>query len=134
MFSKHQRSSVLWTRLAYLLAAFWLVACLQNAVVTGSPTHLVARQDDDTLPDDPNDVDDPVAAGDPVPTEDKYPSLDDCRSKCNVEQDKSVFYSQVGPHEDIPEKFASQEGKILVRGMSVPMLSMPHTPSYLWSA
>ena len=122
MFPKQGRSSALWTRVAYLLAAFWLVSCLQSAVVTGSPTHLLARQDDDTLPDDPNDVDDPVAAGDPVPTEDKYPSLEDCRSKCSVEKDKSLFYSQVGPHEEKPADFASQEGLILVRGMLLPML------------
>ena len=132
MFSKHERSSVLWTRLAYLLAVFWLVACLQSAAVTGSPTNLVARQDDDTLPDDPNDVDDPVAAGDPVPTEDKYPSLDECRNNCNVDKDKSLFYSQVGPHEEIPARFASQESLILVRGMLLSMLSylVLHRPSY----
>ena len=101
MFSKQQRSSALWTRLAYLFAAFWLLSCLHSGLVTGSPTHLLTRQDDDTLPDDPNDVDDPVAAGDPVPTEDKYPDLESCRSSCSVVADKSLFYSQVGSHKKI---------------------------------
>ena len=98
------------------------MACLQSAVVIGSPTRLVSLQDDDILPDDPNDVDDPVAAGDPVPTEDKYPSLDDCRSNCNVNVDKSLFYSQVGVYTDIPARFASQESLTLVRGMMLQML------------
>ena len=75
----------------------------------------------------------PVAAGDPVPTEDKYPSLDECRSNRNVDKDKSLSNSQVGPHEDIPANFASQDGLILVRGMLLPMLILPRrTPSCQW--
>lgn len=119
-----RRQSALWTRLLCLLAAFFLLGCLQSAVVSASPTRLVIRQDGDSLPDDPGDVDPIQITGspfDPAPLEDKedkYPRLDECREKCSVAKDKSVFYSQVGKHEDKPADFASKEGLVMVRGIS----------------
>ncbi|KAL8856630.1 MAG: hypothetical protein Q9178_006786 [Gyalolechia marmorata] len=113
-----RRSSALWARLAYILAAFVLVGCLQSAVVSASPTRLLSRQNDEILPNDPQDTDDIGSSGspfDPAPLEDKYPLLPECRDKCKVDKDKSLFYSQVGKFQDKPTDFAKQEGLTLVR-------------------
>ncbi len=59
-----------------------------------------------------------VSVLDPAPLEDKYPLLPECRDKCKVDKDKSLFYSQVGKFQDKPTDFAKKESLTLVRGTS----------------
>ncbi len=47
--------------------------------------------------------------------EDKYPDLEECRKNCDIETDKSVFYSHVGLHEEKPQDFANKNHLKLVR-------------------
>lgn len=106
-------SSSLRTKIVRFATVALLAGILFNNVASSSPFE--RRQDDGIEPDDPSsDVD--VPSGDPFfITEDKYPSLDDCRGKVSVDTDKSVFYSQVGLHEDKPQKFADEIGGKLLR-------------------
>ncbi|KAL8680467.1 MAG: hypothetical protein Q9186_003365 [Xanthomendoza sp. 1 TL-2023] len=113
MSTLHRRPSAPWTRLFCLLAAFLLVGCLQNAIVSASPTQLIGRQDNSngSSPGTPENEE----GSSPAPLEDKYPKLDECREKCSVAKDKSLFYSQVGKFEDIPTDFAKEDDLTLVR-------------------
>ncbi|KAI4264712.1 MAG: hypothetical protein L6R42_000195 [Xanthoria sp. 1 TBL-2021] len=102
-------SNSLLGRLGYIFSLLLLIGILHQNVALGSP--LTKREDNE--PDDPNsDVDNPDGGGSLFslfsPTEDKYPDLDKCREEVSVAKDKSVFYSQVGKHEDKPQKFADQ--------------------------
>ena len=93
--------------LGYIFSLILLINILHGNLVTGSPFQ--KRQDDDGIePDDPaSDVDSP--SGGPFSGQvDGYPDQDECRKKCSVPQDKSVFYSKVGDHNDKPQKFADQ--------------------------
>ena len=109
---KGSSSSVL-AKLGRFATVALLAGGLLHSVALSSP--LTRRQDDGVEPDDPDsDVDNP--SGDPFSGQtDNYPSLDDCRGKVSVATDKSVFYSQVGKHEDKPQKFADSIGGTLLR-------------------
>jgi len=105
MYFARGTSKSLFAYVGYLFSLVLLVSILHENLVTGLP--LEKRQDDGIEPDDPSsDLDDPSGA--PFPTTDSYPSLQDCRDKCSVSADKSVFYSKVGDHTDKPQKFADQ--------------------------
>ena len=44
-----------------------------------------------------------------------YPDIATCRERCSIVEDKSMFYSKVGKHEDKPANYASKNGLKLVR-------------------
>ena len=106
MYLARGSSNTLLAHLGYIFSFVLLINILHGVLVTGSP--LQERQDDGIEPDDPSsDVD--SSSGDHFSTQaDGYPKLDECRQKCSVAEDKSVFYSQVGDHNDKPQKFADQ--------------------------
>ena len=100
-------SHSLLAHLGYIFSLILLVGILHGNLVTGSPFQ--KRQDDGIDPDDPSSDLDDSQGGDPFSSQtDGYPSLDECRKKCSVAADKSVFYSKVGDHTDKPQKFADQ--------------------------
>ena len=119
MYILRGRASSILSRSTYLVAAFLLVGILHGNIVSAAP--VPQDSDPDSSVDDPEWNDDiPGGGGDPFSTdpstlEDKYPDLDECRSKCSVAADVSLFYSKVGKHEDKPQKFADQAGLKLVR-------------------
>ena len=105
MYLNRGGSNSLLGRLGYIFSLLLLIAILHKNVALSSP--LIKR--DDIEPDDPDSDNDDQDSGSPFsPTEDKYPDLDKCRGAVSVAKDKSVFYSQVGKHEDLPQKFADQ--------------------------
>lgn len=106
MYLTRGSSNTLLAHLGFIFSFVLLINILHGVLVTGSP--LQKRQDDGIEPDDPSsDVD--TSSGPPLSTRaDDYPNLDECRGKCSVAEDKSVFYSQVGDHKDKPQKFADQ--------------------------
>ncbi|MCJ1469288.1 hypothetical protein MMC07_007921 [Pseudocyphellaria aurata] len=114
-----RRAGKILSRSSCLLATFLLMGILHSNIASALP----APQDDgiDTSIDDPEWNDDTAGGGgdpfslDPSTLEDKYPDLDECRSKCSVAADVSLFYSKVGPHEEKPQDFADKEGLKLVR-------------------
>lgn len=113
--SKGRADASFLNRLVYLASLILLIGILHNKVVSASPIHARDDGDDGIEPDDPNsDVDDPPDSSPFAPTA-EYPDLDTCRSKVSVATDKSVFYSQVGKHEEKPQDFANTIGGVLLR-------------------
>ena len=116
LFKNHSGSSL--AQLASFIAISLLIGILHSNIVSAVPTP--QQGDADSSIDDPDWNDDiPGGGGDPFSNpsilEDKYPSLDDCRSKCSVGADQSLFYSKVGPHDKKPQDFASENKLKLVR-------------------
>ncbi len=89
------RLSSTFPRILHLIATFLLASHLLCSV-SARPV--------DELPDDPA-----------APFEDKYPDLEECRQKVKVDADQSMFYSKVGKHEEKPQRYADDNGLILVR-------------------
>lgn len=92
-------------RIIYLITAF-----LFATIVLAAP---IDPQDEPDANPEPSVI--ISASGGPITLEDKYPTLEKCREKCSIEADKSLFYSQVGKHEDKPQKFADENSLKLVR-------------------
>ena len=113
------RSESLLARLTYLIATYLVIGILHSQIVSAVP--MPQEGEADSSVDDPGWNDDISGGGgdpfstDPSTLEDKYPDLDECRSKCSVGTDHSLFYSKVGKHEDKPQDFANQNGLSLVR-------------------
>ncbi|MCJ1425220.1 hypothetical protein MMC29_003108 [Sticta canariensis] len=111
----HDKSPILYI---FAQSPFLLVGILHGNIVSAAPV----PQDGDpgSSVDDPEWNDDIAGGGgdplstDPSTLEDKYPDLEECRSKCSVAADVSLFYSKVGKHEDKPQDFADQAGLKLV--------------------
>ena len=105
-------------RAAHLLTTLLFAGILHKTIVSAVP---IVPDDSDTDPsiDDPEWTDDLTGGVDPfslVPREENpYPDLPTCRDNCAVDADESLFYSKVGPHEDIPQDFANQNGLKMVR-------------------
>lgn len=114
MYIPSGRSSTLLGRAVYLVAAFLLASILHSSIISASPISTnqqldVTEQLHGTSKADGSSF--PVQRRD----EDKYPDLEECRKKCNIGADKSVFYSKVGKHEEKPQDFANENAFKLVR-------------------
>ena len=114
------RSGTLLKHLSYLITTSLLLAILHGTIVSSVPFPQEGEQPDSSI-DDP-EWNDNIAGGkiDLISNgisflEDKYPGIDECRSKCSVAADVSLFYSKVGKHEDKPQDFADKKGLKLVR-------------------
>lgn len=118
MYLRNRNSSSVLNTIGYYATVVLLAGIFWNDVALSSP--LTRREDDDVQPDDPDsDVDTTPAAifagRFSIRKPDNYPSLDDCRNKVDPATDKSVFYSQVGKHEEKPQRFADSIQGVLLR-------------------
>ena len=119
MYILRARAGSILSRSTYLIATFLLLGILNAKIVSAVP--VPQDGDIDSSVDDPDWNDDKAGGGgdpfstDPSTLEGKYPDIDECRSKCSVAADVSLFYSKVGRHEEKPQKFADQESLKLVR-------------------
>lgn len=107
MYIPSGRSSTLLGGAVYLVATFLLASILHSSIIAASPIRAnqqldVTEQLYGTSKADFSSV--PVQRRD----EDKYPDLEECRKNCDIETDKSVFYSHVGLHEEKPQDFANK--------------------------
>lgn len=114
MYLHSGRSRTSLGRAVYLVATLLLASILHSSIISASPIGANQQLDVTEQLDDTSEADGSFF---PVQRREdkKYPDLDECRQKCSIAADKSVFYSKVGKHEEKPQDFATKNGLKLVR-------------------